>query len=458
MSYGISLLKMSYLRALFIFQIFQKVFDILAVIFAWHLCWLIRFETSFLPITKGIPDFENYSKIALPLAAVFSATFHALGVYRADRILFSFKTLKKLFEGSIFGTLLFVAVCYFLGELSYSRLYIVVFLFCVFFTLLAERLLLEFMWRKTFTKFISAVRILSIGSNEILNIYLKQLKNYAPYPVRIEHYNELNPSEIKKIISEKNIDTVVISTIEEKAKEIVLALSSELINLKLIPDFGKYNTFIYKSDQEHGVPLLLFNQIPYTYSDRLLKRTLDILGSGFFILLFSPLYFILALLVKLSSSGPIFYSQKRIGADGKEFLMFKFRTMRTDAEVSTGAVWAVQNDSRVTDIGRFLRKSSLDEIPQFYNVLRGDMSIVGPRPERPEFVSTFRKEIPQYMLRHKMKSGITGWAQVNGWRGNTSIEERIKFDLFYIRNYSLLFDIKIMLLTFIKGFIHKNAY
>jgi exopolysaccharide biosynthesis polyprenyl glycosylphosphotransferase len=206
------------------------------------------------------------------------------------------------------------------------------------------------------------------------------------------------------------------------------------------------------------VPLLLFNQIPYTYSDRLLKRTLDILGSGFFLALFSPLYLLLALLVKLSSKGPVFYSQKRIGADGKEFLMFKFRSMRMDAEVSTGAVWAIQNDSRVTSIGRFLRKSSLDEIPQFYNVLRGDMSIVGPRPERPEFVSTFRKEIPQYMLRHKMKSGITGWAQVNGWRGNTSIEERIKFDLFYIRNYSLLFDIKIMLLTFIKGFIHKNAY
>jgi exopolysaccharide biosynthesis polyprenyl glycosylphosphotransferase len=449
---------MSYLRALFIFQIFQKIFDILAVIFAWYLCWLIRFETSFLPITKGVPDFAHYSKIALPLAAVFSAAFHALSVYRSDRILFSFKTLKKLFEGSLFGTLLFVAVCYFLGELSYSRLYIVLFLFCVFVTLIAERLCLELLWRKVFIRFVSAIRILSIGSNEILNIYLKQIKNYAPYPVGVSHFDDLTPYEIKKIIAEKNIDTVVVSTEEVKAKEIVLTLSSELINLKLIPDFGKYNTFIYKSDQEYGVPLLLFNQIPYTYSDRLLKRTLDILGSGFFLALFSPLYLLLALLVKLSSKGPVFYSQKRIGADGKEFLMFKFRSMRMDAEVSTGAVWAIQNDSRVTSIGRFLRKSSLDEIPQFYNVLRGDMSIVGPRPERPEFVSTFRKEIPQYMLRHKMKSGITGWAQVNGWRGNTSIEERIKFDLFYIRNYSLLFDIKIMLLTFIKGFIHKNAY
>jgi exopolysaccharide biosynthesis polyprenyl glycosylphosphotransferase len=193
-------------------------------------------------------------------------------------------------------------------------------------------------------------------------------------------------------------------------------------------------------------------------SDRALKRLIDIVGSISFLILFAPLYGIIALLVRLSSPGPIIYSQKRMGADGKIFSMYKFRSMPLDAEKNTGAVWAIKNDGRVTKIGGFLRRTSLDELPQFFNVLKGDMSLVGPRPERPVFVEQFRDQVPRYMLRHKVRSGITGWAQIHGWRGNTCLEERINHDLFYIQNWSLLLDLKILILTPLRGFVHPNAY
>jgi exopolysaccharide biosynthesis polyprenyl glycosylphosphotransferase len=168
--------------------------------------------------------------------------------------------------------------------------------------------------------------------------------------------------------------------------------------------------------------------------------------------------FIIATLIKRSSPGPIFYTQERMGLDGKAFTVYKFRSMPVDAEDVSGPIWAREDDPRATSIGRWLRRYDVDELPQFWNVLRGDMSIVGPRPERPFFVEQFKHRIPSYMLRHKVKAGITGWAQVNGWRGNTSIEKRIEYDLYYIENWSVRLDLKIMWLTLLKGFFHKHAY
>ncbi|MGH7231239.1 MAG: exopolysaccharide biosynthesis polyprenyl glycosylphosphotransferase, partial [Nitrospiraceae bacterium] len=188
------------------------------------------------------------------------------------------------------------------------------------------------------------------------------------------------------------------------------------------------------------------------------KRVLDLIGASLALVLMAPLFALFAGLVKLSSSGPVFYRQRRMGLDGRGFEMLKFRSMRWNAESETGPVWTHVNDRRRTKIGSFLRQTSLDELPQFWNVLKGEMSIVGPRPERPEFIVRFRQSLPQYMLRHKMKAGITGWAQVNGWRGNTSLEKRIEYDLYYIDHWSILFDLKILWLTVWKGMFHKNAY
>ena len=193
-------------------------------------------------------------------------------------------------------------------------------------------------------------------------------------------------------------------------------------------------------------------------SVKAVSRAIDVVGAAFLLAVFSPLILLVHVLVALTSSGPVFFRQLRVGVGGELFELIKFRTMVPNAESETGPVWAQSGDDRCTGIGKILRQTSVDELPQFWNVLMGEMSIVGPRPERPEFIQKFREQFPQYNLRHKMKAGITGWAQVNGFRGNTSWEKRLAHDMYYIEHWSLWLDIKIMLLTFWKGFIHREAY
>jgi exopolysaccharide biosynthesis polyprenyl glycosylphosphotransferase len=225
-----------------------------------------------------------------------------------------------------------------------------------------------------------------------------------------------------------------------------------------VPDVHRYITLGCEVENFYGFPVVRLNDSPMIGWGAMAKRTTDVIGSVFALIMLSPLLFLIGVLVKLTSRGPILYAQERMGLDGSTFKMLKFRSMKADAESRSGAVWAQAVDDRRTAFGTFLRKTSLDELPQFWNVLRGDMSLVGPRPERPVFVDKFRSEIPLYMLRHKVKSGITGWAQVNGWRGNTSLARRIECDIFYIRNWSYALDLKILLFTLWKGFINKNAY
>lgn len=209
---------------------------------------------------------------------------------------------------------------------------------------------------------------------------------------------------------------------------------------------------------EHPISIELLPACPLSPRQLRIKRTMDLFLVGVAFFAFSVPMLIIALLVKLDSGGPVFYTQERVGFDGKRFKMLKFRSMRIDAEKYSGAVWAIKNDPRRTRFGAFLRSSSLDELPQLFNVLRGEMSMVGPRPERPHFVEEFKKTIPNYDLRHRMPVGITGWAQVHGWRGDTSIQTRVGYDLFYMLNWSPLLDIKTIFLTLFRGFINKNAY
>jgi len=197
---------------------------------------------------------------------------------------------------------------------------------------------------------------------------------------------------------------------------------------------------------------------PHLGLNQAVKRSMDLTFASLALLLLSPVLLLLALIVKLTSKGPIFYLQERCGLNGRRFQMVKFRTMRVDAEHQTGPVWASSGDIRTTSIGAWLRRLSLDELPQLLNVLRGEMSLVGPRPERPVFIERFRKTIPNYMARHMVKAGMTGWAQVQGWRGNTSLRQRIRHDLYYITHWNPWFDLRIMALTVVRGFFHRNAY
>jgi Undecaprenyl-phosphate glucose phosphotransferase len=207
-----------------------------------------------------------------------------------------------------------------------------------------------------------------------------------------------------------------------------------------------------------GIPIINIHDVPLKGFNTVLKRAIDAGLSAAALLVVAPLMLLLTIIIKASSKGPAFFRQERMGLDGKRFYVWKFRSMYHEAERESGPVWAREDDPRCTPVGRILRRFSLDELPQFWNVLKGDMSLVGPRPERPFFVEQFKQRIPQYMLRHKVKAGLTGWAQVNGWRGNTSIEKRIEYDLYYIENWSVSLDFKILWLTVLKGFFHRHAY
>jgi exopolysaccharide biosynthesis polyprenyl glycosylphosphotransferase len=240
-------------------------------------------------------------------------------------------------------------------------------------------------------------------------------------------------------------------------RDILEWLGDEPVTLHFVPDLGALATLRGSIEEFDGLPIISLQSTPLAGWNGFLKRALDLCLGVLAVLIFAPVMALVALAIKCSSRGPIFYRQERMGLDGRRFVMVKFRTMIQDAEKYTGPVWATENDQRVTVVGRWLRYTSLDELPQLINVLRGEMSLVGPRPERPPLIEEFRKSIPKYMLRHKVKAGMTGLAQVHGWRGNTSLNHRIEYDLDYIENWSLWRDIKILALTLLGGFRNHHA-
>lgn len=463
-------------QARFLYTTTLKILDAAAVWAAWIACWYLRFYSSWVPVTKGMPEYQKYSSAGLPIALVFSAVFHMVGAYRANRIEFGFRSLLKMMQGCIVGTLVAIACLYFAGEVHYSRIYLVLFMGCSVLAIGVVRLFTHLLWQNWRKRFVQPIRSLLVGSSDLLGMYIRMVNERRPYPVTwigrlgAKEISDRTLSQISwcgdetrllEIIEKLKPDRVILSFSEQENTDhadLLDRLSQELVEVRVLPDFGKFSTFTFSADHEGGIPILLFNQNPMGGSDRAIKRAIDLVGAACFLTVFSPLYLAIAIAVRATSRGPVFYSQERVGADGRRFMLYKFRSMRLDAEATTGAVWAVKGDDRTTPLGKWLRKTSLDEFPQFYNVLKGEMSLVGPRPERPVFVEKFRKEVPKYMLRHKVKSGITGWAQINGWRGNTSIDERIKHDLYYIGHWSHLLDVKILLLTLVRGFVNHHAY
>lgn len=269
------------------------------------------------------------------------------------------------------------------------------------------------------------------------------------------------PENLNEYITKNKVDEVWLlspSWDKDKIHNIIQSLHTNVVAIRYFPVIFGIELINHSVSEVFGLPVINIVASPMTGLNRIIKAIEDRILALIILVLISPIFALIAILVKKSSPGPIFYRQTRISWNGKEFPMLKFRSMPVNAESQTGAVWAKMSDNRATPIGTFLRKTSLDELPQFINVLKGDMSIVGPRPERPEFVERFKYEIPVYMKKHLVKAGITGWAQVNGWRGNTDLKKRIEYDLYYINHWSLWFDLKIIFLTLFKGFINKNAY
>ena len=269
-------------------------------------------------------------------------------------------------------------------------------------------------------------------------------------------------SHLETFLAANTLDEIVITlSIGEYAnlEQIVAACEKSGVHTKFIPDYNNIIPTIPYMEDLQGLPVINIRHVPLTnVFNATVKRCVDIFGALFGITLFSPLMLITAALIKSTSPGPVIYSQERIGLHNRPFKMFKFRSMEVQDPNKEKNQWTTPHDPRVTPVGRFIRKTSIDEMPQFFNILIGDMSLVGPRPERPLFVEKFKEEIPRYMIKHQVRPGLTGWAQVNGYRGDTSITKRIEHDLYYIENWSLGFDFKIMFLTIFKGFINKNAY
>jgi Undecaprenyl-phosphate glucose phosphotransferase len=269
--------------------------------------------------------------------------------------------------------------------------------------------------------------------------------------------------EATQLLQTHGVDQLYIALpLEQHAKllGLIKSVSNECVDIKVVPDLVQYATIKAALEDLDGIPIITLNEVPLRGWNSMAKRVMDVaLGGTLLLLLALVLFPAIVLLIKLrGGKGPIFYRQERMSLDGKTFQIFKFRTMVDGAERETGPVFASAEDPRRTAVGIWLRRFNLDEFPQLINVVLGDMSLVGPRPERPPFVRLFKERIPQYMLRHRVKSGITGWAQVNGLRGNTSIEKRIEFDLYYIENWSLLLDVKILILTLFRGFGQRHAY
>jgi Undecaprenyl-phosphate glucose phosphotransferase len=375
----------------------------------------------------------------------------------------------------VLATVILVAVSYFIRE-RYSRGTILLFAGLAFIGVSVVRLVFRAAFnelrRRGFNlKTILVVGAGSLGQRVIDTIHLHRELGFTVTGLLTRREEKLGTTingvpvlglytDLERVLDQQPADQVVIALpLEEQGvlKTLMEQLAQRTVDVKVVPDLFNYVTLRGGLEEFGGLPIISLQGAPLEGWNRIAKRLFDVLFAGVALTLLSPVMALLALAVKLTSRGPVFFAQERMGMDGHLFKMVKFRTMRVDAEAE-GAKFATAGDPRRTPIGRFLRAASLDELPQFWNVLVGDMSLVGPRPERPVFIEEFKKQIPRYHLRHMVKSGLTGWAQVNGLRGDTSIKERIDYDLYYIENWSLLFDLKIVMRTALGGFLSRNAY
>jgi Undecaprenyl-phosphate glucose phosphotransferase len=319
-------------------------------------------------------------------------------------------------------------------------------------------------------------RILVIGAGQVGREITGKLRAHHELGFRVAGFLDDDPGklgrlidevpvigrlkDVERVLAEQSIDQVLIALPLEahrKMMRILQVVGKECVEVRLVPDILQYAALNATLEDVDGTPVINLSQVPLEGWSSLVKRVVDIAIAGAALLVLLPLLPLVAAAIWLEDRGPIFYRQERMGLDGKSFLILKLRSMRVDAEATTGPVWATRNDPRRTRVGELLRRWSIDELPQLWNVLRGDMSIVGPRPERPTFVHEFKHKLPQYMIRHRVRAGITGWAQVHGWRGNTSIKKRLQYDLYYIENWSLGLDFKILWMTLRHGLRH-NAY
>ena len=472
---------------------FHVLSDALLGVTAFIIAYELRFHSdlisSLIPITKGMPPLQQYINVLPFIAILVPLGFQLQGLYRLRRGRSRVDDFFAVFVGSILAVVFGIVATLYVqtyfatsnarqhGAFEVSQPVWALFLVLnTMLTFAARELVREWLERR-WRAGINLKRILIAGSGELGRLVADKIIEHRELGYQIigfvddkapgDHlgYRGLpllgTIEEAADIAARETIDHLYVALPPEQhvqMLQLIESTSRECVDVKVVPDLLQVIALRARLEDLDGVPVININDVPLQGFNAIVKRCIDIAISSVALFVLMIPFWIIAALVKLSSRGDVFYRQERMGLDGKPFMIYKFRSMYDGAEAATGPVFASERDPRRTPFGRLLRKSNADELPQLWNVLRGDMSIVGPRPERPLFVAQFKDEIPQYMLRHKVKAGITGWAQVNGWRGNTSIEKRIEYDLYYIENWSVRLDLKIMWLTLLKGFFHKHAY
>ncbi|KJJ85259.1 UDP-phosphate glucose phosphotransferase [Candidatus Omnitrophus magneticus] len=448
--------------------------DIIAINLGFLSAYWLRFNSGILESPHGVPDAGQYIQILPILTLVFIFLMRGEKLYSIKSrlsIVDEFFLIIRAVTITIFilmaGTFVYREFSFSRGTLSISWLIIIIFINAWRFLINKIR----FFIRKHFGK---TRNLVIAGDDAIVERLITHIANDPHWDYNVIGVLRITTissgtvngipvlgklENFKNIFFKKKIDELIVTDLEiprQKMIEILMECEKKLIEFRVVADLLGMMTSAVDMRTIDGIPLLGLKESPlHEGFNRFLKRMMDITFSLAGLIILSPLFLIIAVIIKLDSLGPIFYRQKRIGEDGTRFAMIKFRTMINNAEKGTGRVWTKKDDPRRTRTGAFLRRYNLDELPQLINVFIGDMSLVGPRPERPHFVEKFKQSVPRYMARHKIKSGMTGWAQVNGLRGNTSIEERTKYDLYYIENWSISFDIKILCMSI---FALKNAY
>ena len=450
------------------FPLLQGFLDSLTIILAWAFSFLIRFKA----LSGGQSGLEwEFAKITPFLIAISLYSFHKNGLFRSLRFSNRYKEIFSVLRGNFLAVVGLVMLLYFVSDERISRLMILIYLGVSSTLLVVTRMAVRNFLRHLRTKGRNLRHVVLIGNSPLLANYVATALTYKDSGIRFmgwldshglsknHQIPEIEKSyeELRETVTPDSIIIAYEGADSHKSHEFIASHYNDVVPMQLLPDLS-YSMVGHQIEDFGGIPLLSVNQPSFNPFELFLKRLVDFLGAIIGSVLISPILLFVGLGVKISSPGPLLFGQKRIGLDGEEFTMWKFRSMRLASGDIDKTEWSSQNNPRKTKFGDFIRRTSLDELPQLLNVLLGDMSLVGPRPEQPFFVDKFRHEISGYMLKHKMKPGMTGWAQVNGWRGDTDLNKRIECDIYYIKHWSFWFDVKVLFLTLFKGFINKNAY
>ncbi|MBI2619626.1 MAG: undecaprenyl-phosphate glucose phosphotransferase [Ignavibacteriales bacterium] len=469
---------MAHHRKDFLIPLLTVTSDVLAIEGAFLFSYWLRFYsplTSVIPVELGFPPIEAYVYGSLFVIPSWLLLFHSRGMYRARRAAYFSDEFFPILRVVFFGMLLVMAAAFFYRAFSFSRLVFALLAVTGVVLIAAGRFVVLTFEQWWYARGHDIKNVILVGGNETARRVYESIAHHPSLGYRMVGYfttrgkgqfSKRLPylgslSKVPHYLRHHAIELVLVAlTSDEHPRLAKLIEEAEGLNteIMMVPDLVELMTSRVRIKELEGIPFLQVKEAALTTWNRIVKRGFDIVVAVVILVLTSPLLGLIAAMIAMTSQGPPFYLQERVGLDGRTFNVLKFRTMRIDAEAKTGPVWAKRNDPRVTPLGKILRRLSLDELPQLFNVLKGEMSIVGPRPERPYFVKRFKDEIPKYLDRHRVKSGMTGWAQVNGLRGQAPVADRTKYDVYYVENWSLTFDLKIIFKTIRAVLFGKDAY